>query len=478
MKGTASFPSGSRIVLTLAALSLACALNAPAGDSTQATPFLTLPLIPCAVAPGSPGFELTVNGAGFSARAVVKWNGGALPTRFVSDHELRAKVPAANVAVASTAAVTVATPGAGTSDVAYFGVTRPAAGVALSGPALGVGSKPSGIVAGDFNGDGILDLAVTEYDGGNGHEVAVLVGKGDGTFQAPVRYQTGLGPYAVIAADFNKDGKLDLAVSDEFDNAVSILLGNGDGTFQAHKEFITPTYPRELAAADFNGDGNLDLAINGSSNGFLGVMLGNGDGTFKPEQIYTTTWGIAGAVSPAAGDFNGDGKLDLAIVSGEGVGILLGKGDGTFSKPVYYAAAPVAASEVVADFNGDGKLDVAVAGSTLQGGGVLSILLGNGDGTLRGHVDYPCGTQPKYMLAADLNGDGKLDLVVGDAATGKVHVFLGKGDGTFDEAKDFEAGGHRALFVAAGDFNRDGRMDVAVVNTDTNSVSILVGSAQ
>ena len=469
---------GTKVSLALVALCVACAIAAKAADAGKATPFLNLPLVPSAVAPGSPGFELTVNGSGFSAHSKVRWDGHPLVTRFVSDHELRAAVPAANVAAASTATVTVRSPGDRTSDPAYFEVTKPSGSVSLAGQSLPVGTNPSGIAAGDFNGDGILDLTVTEYDNANGHDVVVLLGKGDGTFQAPVRYPTGLGPFAVIAADFNHDGKLDLAVSDEFDNAVSILPGNGNGTFQPQKKFVTPTYPHELASADFDGDGNLDLAINGSSNGFLGVMLGNGDGTFKPEQIYITTWGLAGAVSPSPGDFNGDGKLDLAVLSGQGVGVMLGKGDGAFSKPTYYAAAPVAASEVAADFNGDGKLDVAVAGSSLKGGGLLAILLGNGDGTFRTHVDYPCGGEPKYMLAADLNGDGKLDLAVTDAATGKVHAFLGKGDGTFQEPTDFEAGGHHALFLTAGDFNRDGRMDLAIVNADTNSVSMLLGGVR
>jgi len=468
---------GTKLSLALVALFAAGAIAAKAADAGKATPFLTLPLIPSAAAPGSPGFELTVNGTGFSAHSKVSWDGHPLVTRFVSDHELRAAVPAANLAAVSTATVTVWSPGDRTSDPAYFEVTNPAGKVSLSGQSVSAGTNPSGIAAGDFNGDGIPDLAVTEYDNANGHDIVVLLGKGDGTFQAPVRCPTGLGPFAVIAADFNHDGKLDLAVSDEFDNAVSILLGNGDGTFQPQKKAITPTYPHELAAADFDGDGNLDLAINGSSNGFLGVMLGNGDGTFKPEQVYITTWGLAGAVSPAPGDFNGDGKLDLAVLSGQGVGVMLGKGDGSFSKPAYYEAAPVAASEVVADFNGDGKLDVAVAGSSLKGGGVLAILLGNGDGTFRTHVDYPCSGEPKYMLAADLNGDGKLDLAVTDAATGKVHEFRGKGDGEFQAPADLEAGGHRALFLAAGDFTRDGRLDLAVVNADTNSVSVLLGSA-
>ena len=469
--------AGTRVGLALIALYFLCASAASAADAGKATPFLNLPLVPSAVAPGSPGFELTVKGTGFSAHSKVRWDGHPLATRFVSDHELRAAVPASNLAAASTAIVTVWSPGDRTSDPAYFEVIKPAASVSLTGQSLPAGTNPSGIAAGDFNSDGISDLALTEYDNANGHDVVVLLGKGDGTFQAPARYPTGLGPFAVIAADFNHDGKLDLAVSDEFDNAVSILLGKGDGTFQPHKKFITPTYPHELAAADFDGDGNLDLVINGSSNGFLGVMLGRGDGTFKPEQIYITTWGLAGAVSPGPGDFNGDGKLDLAVLSGQGVGVMLGKGDGSFSKPAYYEAAPVAASEVVADFNGDGNLDVAVAGSSLKGGGVLAILLGNGDGSFRTHVDYPCSGEPKYMLASDLNGDGKLDLAVTDAATGKVHVFLGRGDGTFHEATDFAAGGHRALFLAAGDFNRDGRMDLAVVNSDTNSVSVLLAAA-
>src|SRR5712664_1006489 len=174
------------------------------------------------------------------------------------------------------------------------------------------GSKngPSGIAVGDFNGDGKLDLAVVNFGDWN---IYVLLGNGDGTFQVArsVYFASGGGfPWYVVAADFNGDGKLDLAVSNYGDNSLSVLLGNGDGTFQAPLTTPVGTNPAQVTVGDFNGDGKLDLAVSSVANNTVAVLLGNGDGTFLPPLIApvgANPWYFA------VGDFNCDRILDLAV---------------------------------------------------------------------------------------------------------------------------------------------------------------------
>jgi FG-GAP-like repeat len=333
----------------------------------------------------------------------------------------------------------------------------------------------NGIAVGDFNGDGNLDLAVTQYAGGKGHQVAVLLGKGDGSFQPPVFYGTGNGPYSVITADFNGDGKPDLAVSVAYENSIALLLGKGDGTFEPAKMAVVATYPHELAAGDFNHDGKLDLVINGSSDGFVSVLIGNGDGTFKHQMAYEQFSGT----SPVVADFDRDGKLDVAVLGRERIGVMLGKGDGTFLDPVKYFVGHLPVAQVGADFNGDGKTDLAVVSTNVQAsaGGSLSILFGNGGGGFGPPTDYRCGSQPRSIATADVNGDGKLDLVVADAASNAVSIFLGKGDGTFPDRVDVPPGGREPIFAAVGDFNHDGRADLAVANAGSNTISVLLQTA-
>src|SRR6267378_2390981 len=195
----------------------------------------------------------------------------------------------------------------------------------------GAASKngPSGIAVGDFNGDGKADLAVVNFGDWN---VYVLLGNGDGTFQAArsVYFAPGGGfPWSIAAGDFNRDGKLDLAVSNYGDNSLSVLLGNGDGTFQAPLTSPVGTNPAQVTVGDFNGDGKLDLAVSSVANNTVAVLLGNGDGTFRPAPSLTVGNGPAGV---AVGDFNGDGKQDLAVanLNDNTLSVLLGNGDGTF----------------------------------------------------------------------------------------------------------------------------------------------------
>src|SRR6266568_5058134 len=287
------------------------------------------------------------------------------------------------------------------------------------------GSKngPSGIAVGDFNGDGKLDLAVVNFGDWN---IYVLLGNGDGTFQAArsVYFASGGGfPWYVVTADFNGDGKLDLAVSNYGGNSLSVLLGNGDGTFQAPQTTPVGTNPAQVAVGDFNGDGKPDLVVSSVGNNTVSVLLGNGDGTFLPAPSLTVGNGPAGVV---VGDFNGDGKPDLAVanLNENTLSVLLGNGDGTFQAPHTFADPGMTHPYFVAigDFNRDGKQDLVVTNHLFA---TVSVLLGNGDGTFQAAQDFAVDNDPVYVTVNDFNGDAAPDLAVANLHAIAISVLLG-----------------------------------------------------
>jgi FG-GAP-like repeat len=442
--------------------------------ASNPVPLLNQPVVPSAVAPGSAGFTLTVNGSGFIATSVANWNGSARTTHFVSSSQVTADIPSSDVAAAGTASVTVFNPGpgGGTSNVQFVQVIASSSTLnfSKSDTTFSFGSLLGQPVVADFNGDGKLDIAVAESNNSVfPNAVNVLLGNVDGTFQTAVAYPVGDSPYGVASGDFNGDGKLDLAVvnvcgSDSTcasNGTVSILLGNGDGTFQTQTTYLLGIPQGHISVADFNGDGKLDLAITecgGStcgSNGSVSILLGNGDGTFQPRVDYTTKHRPAGI---AVGDFNHDGIVDIAAANtgSDSISVLIGKGDGTFQGQVTYTVQGAPVDIITADFSGDGKLDLA----TGYTGGSIAVLLGNGDGTFQPYVDYSgaCCTS-SGLIAGDFNGDGKLDIAV--AATNAFSVLPGNADGTFQTALNFAAD-FTSIELAAGDFNRDGALDLAV----------------
>ena len=444
---------------------LVLAMGSSLAMASNALPLINAPLSPATKAPGAAAFTLTVNGTGFVSGAVVQWNGSARTTTFVSSSKVTASINAADVATAGTATVAVSNPapGGGLSNTAYFTIVKTGYTVAYGELNYATDLTPEAVAAGDFNGDGKVDLAVAT---GN-NSVSMLLGVGDGTFAKHVEYQVPGHPIAIVTGDFNGDGKLDVATVDEYQSEISVLLGKGDGTLGTHQEYLTGNHPVALATADVNGDGFLDIIVADYNDNKVAVLLGNGDGTFKTHEDYACGNGPTGV---AIGDFNDDGKLDLAVVNNTDntVAILKGNGDGTFGAPTPFPTAVGANSVVVGDFNADGKLDVAVGTSNKQ----VSILLGNGDGTLQNHKEYTIGANAVMIATADLNADGKLDLITANFNDNTVSTLIGNGDGTFKSESIFPTNSGPSG-VAVADFNGNGKLDIAATTLNGNMVSIL-----
>ena len=370
------------------------------------------------------------------------------------------------------------------------------------------GDTSVSVAIADLNGDGRPDIVVASwYENPKTNEgvVTVLLANSDGTFAAPVSYGTaGAQSLSVAVADLNGDGRPDLVVANsclsmatcETGGGVSVLLGNGNGTFQPAVIYYSGgSGANSVAIADVNGDGRPDLVVgNGcqglgsgcSAPGTAGILLGNGDGTFQPALSYNAGDQFISAIAVA--DLNGDGHPDVVVIGDNAPGlvsVLLGNGDGTFQEQVNYSMGGDEPGGVaIADVNGDGHPDLIVASECQDGDcndGIVTVLLGNGDGTFQSPVIYSSGgIGAGSVTIADVNGDGHSDLVATDSASGgsgEIGVLLGNGDGTFQPAVSFPSGGLGPVSVAAADLNRDGKPDLVVVNESSTSVGVLLNNS-
>src|SRR5437660_1974780 len=307
----------------------------------------------------------------------------------------------------------------------------------------------------DFDGNGKPDLAETDFFGGT---IVVLLNDGTGRLVVSMAYAVGTQPRAVAAADFNGDGRPDLVVANSQSNNVSILLNTGSGIFGSATNFAVGTEPGAVAVGDFNGDGKADVAVGNSginANGSVSVLLGDGLGSFSaaPGSPITIS-GQTGEVAVA--DFNGDGKRDLAVATyTNGFFVLLGDGSGRFGSPakVFDVSGPAVAT---ADLNGDGKFDLALG--VVNG---VAVLLGNGNGGFSTPVITPheSGSNISSVAIADIDGDGKLDVAAAADSPGGVTFFKGDGTGAFSPTRNYLPAKNLSR-IALGDFDSDGDLDI------------------
>jgi hypothetical protein len=322
------------------------------------------------------------------------------------------------------------------------------------------------LAAADFNKDGNLDLAAIST---SENYIAVLSGNPDGTFKGSSLYGTGPCPLSFSVADFNRDGNLDLAVPDSCDSNFVELQGDGMGKFMTRRDFGITLFskPVSLAAGYLDADQNLDLAVLLDSMELV-LMPGNKNGAFR----VGTTYNLSSAAKwVTVADVNGDHKTDVITADGNNatVSVYLGNGNGTLQAATSYATdskKPVFVAAV--DVNADGKLDLVTANKL----GSFSVLIASGSGYLP-HVDYPT-TSPVQLAFGDFNRDGNVDLVTVNN-TGNSHVFLGNGDGTFSTGVALTLSG-APISAATGDVNNDGRLDIVVANSSGTSIYTFLGN--
>ena len=323
----------------------------------------------------------------------------------------------------------------------------------------------------DFNSDGKADLAVVE-----GGSVAILISNGAGSFATTTLCTAGVIPGSICSADFNGDNKPDLAITDNGPGDVSILIGNGAGSFStATTSLYTSNYTMGgICSADFNGDSKPDLAISSGFN-YLLVALGNGTGSFGTPTQFPAGVNTNYVIST---DFNGDNKADLAVTIGNGasseVSVILGNGAGSFGSPGSFSIGLAPQSLLSADFNGDGKMDLATANTENSSTGDISVLLGNGTGSFSAatSIGLSIGTIPSGLCSGDFNGDGKVDLAAATILNDAPHasVLLGTGTGAFGAATNF-ATDSVPRSIVSGDFNGDGKTDLGLLGTVNNNIA-------
>jgi len=325
------------------------------------------------------------------------------------------------------------------------------------------------VAVGDVDGDGHADLMVSNRTRGT---VTVLRGKGDGTFTRSESYAVGRAPESVLLADVTRDGIADALTLNHLDHSITVLPGRKDGSFDGTPAVVTDSDDiAAIAVADFNVDGRPDLAVTSETRGTLTILLGDGRGQF------IQTWSQPIGRRPralVAGNFDGDGFPDVAVANFESddIAILLGNGRGGFEGPTLIPVGSGPSTIVTGSFQGDHHLDLAVA-NTLSDS--ASVLFNDGRGRFRDVLSYAVGPRPTYLMVGDLNHDGHPDLVAGSAYSETVTVLYGDGQTLGNAQRNQLAGTARPL--VSDDFDRDGHLDLVTTNAANNSVDILPGVA-
>ena len=326
---------------------------------------------------------------------------------------------------------------------------------------------PRNLTSADFNGDTFMDLAIANYEVGS-NTISVLLNTGSGTFGTTKTYSTAMGPHGIISADFNGDGKMDLATANRTSNNISILLGDGLGGFGPAVNYNVGTFPQELVTGDFNGDGLLDIAVLGGN--IVSILLGSGTGSFSPATNFPTNGNSGNALT--SNDFNGDGFLDLAITNNAtiNVSVLSGTGTGSFGFPNNLPVLNSPTSIISKDFNGDGFIDLAIGDL----GNNISIFLGTGSGSFGSASNYASGGIAIWdIISGDFNNDGIIDLATANNSN-FISVLLGSGTGSFGISFTFTTNGVASEGILSADFNSDNKMDLACTNNISNNISVFL----
>jgi hypothetical protein len=341
---------------------------------------------------------------------------------------------------------------------------------ALTAFSTGAATAPSAIATADFNGDGKLDLAVA-LNGAN--TVEIFTGKGDGTFNSGVSFAVGTGPVALGVGDFNGDKKMDLAVANYTASAVTVLLNTSSVSTLSFSQasgspYATGSNPTSIAVADFNGDKHLDLAVGSFTGENVTMLLGSATGTFTEGAALFVGQPL---LSVAAADFDGDGKIDLVTGTNGQVFVFLGNGNGTFNTTEFGVPNNTGAVALLAvDINGDKKMDLlTVERDKFDSSATFTVninnsTVGNPSFVFPG-VHYSPGYQPSAIGLADFNHDGKVDAVVANQGSNTVSVLLGDGKGHFDPQVNNPSGGRQPSYMTSADFNKDSKLDLAISNS-------------
>jgi hypothetical protein len=331
------------------------------------------------------------------------------------------------------------------------------------------------IVSDDFNNDGHQDLVVTAF---SSNTISILFGIGNGSFQSPLSSvnTNGINPYLLTSADFNRDGQPDLAIANEGSHTVSILLGRSDGTFNP-TTIIYPSggiYPSSIIAVDLNHDNITDLVVtNADSDNFI-TKFGIGNGSFSPLSLPYVT--CSSPTSVAHGDFNGDGNVDLAVVSrfSNRLQIFTGSFGGSFVNTMNYTTGGAPYAVRAADLDSDSRLDLIVNNFNDN---TIGIFLGTGVATF--YRPTPAtyssnGAGPWGLVIHDFDGDSNLDLIVSNQNGNNFIICLGKGDGTFGPSQTFSPGGIQSRSIIVTDLNEDGNYDIVMAYQTSNNIAILL----
>jgi hypothetical protein len=334
--------------------------------------------------------------------------------------------------------------------------------------------SPQWIAPADVNGDGKVDLICGNFNDGT---LSILTNNGSGGFVPATNYAVGRNPVAVVATNVTGNGKVDLICCNYGDNTVSVLTNNGNGGFALSGTYAVGGEPVWITAADVNGDGKVDLITANYSSGTLTVLTNNGSGGFALATNYTVG-GFAAASCVQVADVNGDGKVDL-ISCGNGnananaVSVLTNNGSGIFVPGYSLGKSGEHNSIVATDVNGDGKVDLILANGSDNS---ISVLTNNGSGNFTLSGTYAVGSLPYMVIAADIYGDGKMDLISGNQQSQNLSVLTNDGSGGFATEGTYTVGGYPSL-IAAADVNGDGKVDLISANDGVNTLSILTNAS-